>query len=130
MASSQLLSFSTMPALRIVLVVVLVAVSLTEVAENFLDLFLTILLLQLEAGSKFETSKYFRLKLKSFILPNTRGEREWGHNFEPLILDIIGTDRALIQKQSVHFFINIFVKTDNLHICLVLHTKLSIPVKF
>ena len=86
-----------MPALRIVLVVALVAVSLTEVAENFLDLFLTILLLQLEAGSKFETSKYFRLKLKSFILPNTRGEREWGHNFEPLILDIIGTDRALIQ---------------------------------
>ena len=44
-----------MPALRIVLVVALVAVSLTEVAENFLDLFLTILLLQLEAGSKFET---------------------------------------------------------------------------
>ena len=119
-----------MPALRIVLVVALVAVSLTEVAENFLDLFLTILLLQLEAGSKFETSKYFRRKLKSFILPSTRGEREWGHNFEPLILDIIGTDRALIQKQSVHFFINIFVKTDNLHICLVLHTKLSIPVKF
>ena len=69
MASSQLLSFSTMPALRILLAVALVAVSLTEVSENFLDLFLTILFLQLEAGSKFQTfiGKYFRLKLKTFI---------------------------------------------------------------
>ena len=109
-----------MPALRILLAVALAAVSLTEVAENFLDLFLTILLLQLEAGSKFETSKYFRRKLKSFILPSTRGEREWGHTFEPLILDIIGTVRALIQKQSVHFSITIFVTIEYLNIRLVL----------
>ena len=73
MASSQLLSFSTMPALRIVLVVALVAVSLTEVAENFLDLFLTILLLQLEAGSKFEAfiGTYFRLKPYMTIVIST-----------------------------------------------------------
>ena len=59
-----------------------------------------------------------------------QGKREWGHNFEPLILDIIGTERALIQKQSVHFSITIFVKIEYLHIRLVLRTKLSIPVKF